>query len=91
MSWTCNLTPTVREELDAAVDAAEPSGQDAPGVAEAVAAAKTAAKELAKQIKRPIVTVTLSGHALQPDEGSNWSDSIAVSVYGIEAPAVPTE
>jgi tRNA A37 threonylcarbamoyltransferase TsaD len=88
MSWTLSVPITPRADLDAAVDEAQAYGQDAPGVDEAVNAAKAAAKQLAPLTKRDFVSVNLSGHVLQPDEGDNCHDGITVSLVGYPKAAI---
>ena len=87
MSWGLSVSPVAKEEFDAAVDAAQPGGQDAtlPGVAEDVAVAKEALKAMGRRVKRSKVGGSANGHALQADEGDNWSDSVGASVYGTNA------
>jgi hypothetical protein len=85
LSWGFTVPPIARDSFDEAVDAAVAQGQDLslPGVADDVAAAKAAMKDLAKRVKRPRVGGSAGGHCLQADEGSNWSDSLNASVYGL--------
>lgn len=87
MSWSLSVPQSKKgSEFEAAVDAAVSTGQDAslPGVAVDVAEAKKALKALGRRIKRSNIGGSASGHSLQADEGSNWSDSVSVSVYGAE-------
>jgi hypothetical protein len=89
MSWTISISPTPRDDFDAAVDRAEASGQDLelPGVRDDVEAAKGALKNLAQRVKRPLISATAYGHSLQEDEGPNWHDGVSVSVTGSAAAA----
>jgi hypothetical protein len=86
MSWSFSVPVVPKDQFAAAVDAAQATGQppESLGLAEDVAAAKEALKSLAGRVKRAKVGGGASGHALQPSEGNNWSDSIAANVYGSE-------